>query len=240
MKNKVYFVSFGPGDPELLTVRGYKILKKADVIVYPGSLIDENFLKEFNAIKINSFGKNLDEIIDIIMYYLKKGLNVARIVSGDASIFSAVKEQIDILEKNGVECEIVPGVSSVFASAAAIKTELTLPKISSGVAILRSRGKTLENDYIEEIAKTDLTIVILLSIDKIEEIARRIMKYRRKSTPVAVVYRVSRKDEKIIKGTLENIAEKVKASGIKKTAVIIIGDVVNPKFYERSFLYKSL
>ncbi len=234
---KVYFVSFGPGDLGLLTLKGYKILKESDVIIYPGSLIHEEFLKEFKAKKIDSFGKKLEEIVDIIYNYAKKGLKVSRIVSGDASIFSAVKEQIDLLEERGIECEIIPGVSSVFASASVLKTELTLPNVASGVAILRPKGRTLERDYIEEVAKTDLTMVMLLGVDKIEDIAKRIAKYRPKNTSVAVVYKVSRREQRIIEGTLIDIAEKVKKAGIKRTAVIIVGDVLKTREYGESKLY---
>ncbi|MHC1589782.1 MAG: SAM-dependent methyltransferase, partial [Candidatus Hecatellaceae archaeon] len=110
---KVYFIGFGPGDPELLTIKAYKILKQADLIIYPGSLIDEKFLEEFNGRKVNSYGMKLEEIIELIESNVKAGKIVARIVSGDPSIFSALNEQIIELEKRGFECEIIPGVSSI-------------------------------------------------------------------------------------------------------------------------------
>ncbi len=237
MKGKVYFVSFGPGDPELLTLRGYRILKQSDVIVYPGSLIEEDFLEEFKAEKINSHGKKLEEIVELIAHRVKKGKIVSRVISGDASLFSAVREQMELLEKQGIECEVVPGVSSVFASSAILKAELTLPGVASGVAILRAKGKTLERDYIEEVAKTDLTLAVLLSADKIEEIARRVAEHRGENTPAVVVYRATQPEEKVVEGTLRDIAEKVKKAGIKRTAVILIGEALKPEKYERSKLY---
>lgn len=237
MSHTVYFVSFGPGDPELLTLRGYRILKQSDVIVYPGSLIEESFLKEFKAEKINSHGKKLEEIVELIEQRVKEGKRVSRVVSGDASLFSAVKEQMELLEKRGIECEVVPGVSSVFASSAILKAELTLPSVASGVAILRAKGKTLDRDYIEEVAKTDLTLAVLLSADRIDEITRRVAEHRGEDTPVAVVYRATQREEKVIEGTLRDIAEKVKRAGIKTTAVILIGEALKPEKYERSKLY---
>ncbi len=235
---KVYFIGFGPGDIELLTLKAYRILKSSDVIIYPGSIIEEELLKEFNSIKINSHGKRLEEIVNIIYDYVTKGLTVSRIVSGDPCFFSSILEQIILLEQKGVEVEIIPGISSFSASASVIKTELTNPRIP-GVAILRVKGKTLERDYLEEIAATNLTIVLLLSVHKIEEICKRVMKYRKKDTPVVVVYKATRKDQRILTGTLRDISEKVKRENISKTAVIIIGDVLRKEFI-RSKLYSSL
>jgi len=233
---KVYFIGFGPGDPELLTVKAYKILKQADLIIYPGSLIDEKFLKEFNGKKVNSYGMKLEEIIELIESNVKAGKVVARVVSGDPSIFSALNEQIVELEKRGIECEVVPGVSSVFSASAALKTELTIPSVSHAVVILRPAGRTLNKDYLEEFARIPCTLVILLGVDKIEEIAERVGRIRGWDEPVAVVYHASREDEKVIRGTLGDIAEKVKKAGMRRTAVIIIGKVLERKG-RRSVLY---
>ncbi len=233
---KVYFVGFGPGDVELLTLKAYKILKRADLIIYPGSLIDERFLDEFSGEKVNSYGMKLEEIVELIESNVKAGKVVARIVSGDPSIFSALNEQIVELEKRGIECEVIPGVSSVFSASATLKTELTIPSISHAVAILRPAGRTLERDYLEDFAKIPCTLVILLGVDKIEEIAERVSRIRGWDEPVAVVYHASREDEKIVRGTLRDIAEKVKDAGIRRTAVVIIGKVLERKG-RRSVLY---
>ena len=233
---KVYFIGFGPGDVELLTIKAYKILKQADLIIYPGSLIDEKFLKEFNGKKVNSYGMKLEEIIELIENNVKAGKIVARVVSGDPSIFSALNEQIVELEKRGIECEVIPGVSSIFSASATLKTELTIPSVSHAVVILRPAGRTLDKDYLEDFARIPCTIVILLGVDKIEEIAERVGRIRGWDEPVAVVYHASREDEKVIEGTLKDIAEKVKEVGIRRTAVIIIGRVLERKG-RRSVLY---
>ncbi len=231
---KVYFVGFGPGNLELLTLKGYKLLKEADVIIYPGSIIDMEALREFKAEKINSYGKKLDEIIDIIENALRSGRKVVRLQSGDPSIYGALNEQIHELKKRGIDVEVVPGVSSIFASAAVLKTELTSPDIPS-VVITRPAGKTLKEDEIEIFAKTRSTIVILLGVDKIKDVAERIAKIRGLDEPVAVVYKVSREDEKVITGTLGDIADKVEREKIKRTATIIVGKAL--KHSRRSILY---
>ena len=232
---KVYFIGFGPGDPELLTVKGYNLLKKADLIIYPGSLIDEKYLSQFKAEKINSFGLTLEEIVEIIEKALKDGKKVVRLQSGDPSIYGAIGEQIEELEKRGIECEIIPGVSSIFASAAAMKKELTTPEVP-GVIITRPKGRTLDKDYLEILASTPLTLIVLLGVDKIDYIVKEVGKVRGLDEPCAVVYHASREDEKVIVSKLGEIADKVKKAGIKRTATIIIGKAVEG-YKGRSILY---
>lgn len=232
---KVYFVGFGPGDKELLTLKGYKLLKKADLIIYPGSIIDEKLLDEFDGEKINSYGLKLEEIINIIEKAVKEGKLVVRLCSGDPSIFSAVGEQIRELKKRGIECEIVPGVSSVSASASSLGIELTTPKLP-GIVVMRPKGRTLEEDYLEEIAKLPFTIVILLGIDKIDYIVEKVGKVRGFDEPCAVVYHATMEDEKKIIARLGDIAKIIKAEGIKRSATIIIGKAVLG-YEERSYLY---
>ncbi|RLI22078.1 cobalt-precorrin-4 C(11)-methyltransferase [Candidatus Bathyarchaeota archaeon] len=235
---KVYFIGFGPGDPELLTIKAYKILKRADLIIYPGSLIDEKFLEEFSGRKVSSYGMKLEEIIELIESNAKAGKTVVRVVSGDPSIFSALNEQIFELSRRGLECEVIPGISSISSATATLKVELTTPSVSHAVAILRPAGRTLNRDYLEEFAKIPCTIVILLGIEKIEEIAERVGKIRGWDEPVAVVYHASRGDEKIVKGKLGDIAEKIKKEKIRRTSVIIIGKVLEKeKNVKRCFLY---
>lgn len=232
---KVYFIGFGPGDPELLTVKGYNLLKKADLIIYPGSLIDEKYLSQFKAEKINSFGLKLEEIVEIIEKALKDGKKVVRLQSGDPSIYGAIGEQIEELEKRGIECEIIPGVSSIFASAAAMKKELTTPEVP-GVIITRPKGRTLDKDYLKILASTPLTLIVLLGVDKIDYIVKEVGKVRGLDEPCAVVYHASREDEKVIVSKLGEIADKVKKAGIKRTATIIIGKAVEG-YKGRSILY---
>ncbi|RLI78229.1 cobalt-precorrin-4 C(11)-methyltransferase [Archaeoglobales archaeon] len=232
---KVYFVGFGPGNPELLTVKGYNLLKEADLIVYPGSLINKEYLDQFEAEKINSFGLKLEEIVDIIEKAVKNGKKVVRLQSGDPSIYGAIGEQMKELEKRGIECEVVPGVSSVFASAAAIKRELTTPEVP-GIVITRPKGKTLDEDYLDVLASTPLTLIILLGVDKIDYVVEKVGKVRGFDEPCAVVYHASRDSEKVIVSKLADIAKKVKKEGIKRTATIIIGKAVEG-YKGRSILY---
>jgi len=232
---KVYFVGFGPGDKELLTLKGYKLLKKADLIIYPGSLIDKKLLDEFDGEKINSYGLKLEEIINIIEKAVKEGKLVVRLCSGDPSIFSAVGEQIRELKKRGIKCEIIPGVSSVSASASSLGIELTTPKLP-GIVVMRPKGRTLEEDYLEEIAKLPFTIVILLGVDKIDYIVEKVGKVRGFDEPCAVVYHATMEDEKKIIARLGDIAKIIKAEGIKRSATIIIGKAVLG-YKDRSYLY---
>jgi len=233
---KVYFVGAGPGNKELLTLKAYRLLRNAELIIYPGSIIDEEMLSEFSGRKLNSHGMSLEEIVELIQRAVEKNQTVVRLQSGDPSIYGAIREQIDLLEERGIEVEIVPGVSSVFASAAALRAELTLPGVSQTVVITRPAGKTLEEDQITELSKMDVTLVILLGVHKIREVIKKVE--RPDDTPVAVVYHASREDEKVIMGTLRNIADRVEEEGINRTAVIIIGDVLKSTF-RRSVLYSK-
>jgi len=221
----VYFVGFGPGDPELLTLRGYRLLKAADLIIYPGSIIEESFLRGFEGEKINSHGMKLEDIVGIIEDAVRGGKRVVRLQSGDPSIYGALGEQIEELERRGISCAVVPGVSSVFASAAAIKKELTTPT-SPGVIITRPAGRTLAEDHLDVLAATPLTLVILLGADRIDYIAEKVGRVRGFEEPCAVVYHASRADETVVLGSLGDIAEKVRRRGISKTATIIIGSAV--------------
>ena len=232
-ERKVYFVGFGPGDPELLTLKGYELLKSADLIVYPGSLVSEEFLAAFNAEKVSSYGKRLEEIVEIVHRAVCEGKKVVRLQSGDPSIYGAVAEQKSELERRGIRCEIVPGVSSIFAAAAALGVELTAAAPS--VVVTRPAGRTLKEDDLEKFASLNCTLVILLGVDKIQEIAERISRIRGSEEPAAVVFHASRTDEQVILGTLGDIAEKVRKAGIRRTAVILVGKSL--RSFKRSLLY---
>ena len=235
-KPKVYIVGFGPGDPELLTLKAHELLKKADLIIYAGSIVPLNSLSRYPGEKVNSHGMKLEEIVSLMEKEAKAGKLVVRVQSGDPSIYSAINEQIEELEKRGIECEVIPGVSSVFASAASLRVELTSPGVSEFVFIGRPAGKTLEEDYLEEVARIPCTIVMLLGVDKIDYIAEKVSRVRGEDEPVAVVYHASREDELIIRGRLKDIAEKVKKAGIKRTATVIIGRALENRG-RRSVLY---
>ncbi|MBN1133636.1 MAG: precorrin-4 C(11)-methyltransferase [Methanosarcinaceae archaeon] len=235
MDNKVYFVGAGPGNPKLITVMGRELLENADLVVYAGSLVNPEVLDYSNGEKIDSYGMTLDEITSIMAENVKVGKNVVRLHSGDPSLYGAIVEQMEELEKHGIGVGLVPGVSSIFASAAALRTQLTLNGISDTLIITRPAGETLENDLIKELSKYNTTMAVFLGTQKIEDIMARV-EYS-PDTPVAVVFHASWDDQQIIRGTVSDISQKVMDAGIKRSAMIIIGGVVDPINYRRSHLY---
>jgi precorrin-4/cobalt-precorrin-4 C11-methyltransferase len=179
---------------------------------------------------------SLEETGDAIAEALTAGKTVVRLHSGDPSIFGSIVEQIDDLQRRGIEVEVVPGVSSMFAAAAALQTQLTLKGVSETVIITRPAGATLEKDTIPELSRMGASLVIFLGTDKLEDITSRLE--CPKDTPAAVVYHASWPDQKVVKGTVADIAAKAKEAGIEKTALIIIGGIVEPLTrYQRSVLY---
>ena len=237
----VFFVGCGPGDPELITVKAKKIIQKADVVVYSGSLIPEPILKICKKGKLYDAAKLVrEEIFDLLYKNAKKDKLVVRLHDGDPSIYGAIKEQIDNLEKKGIKSIVIPGVTAFLASAAALGTQLTLPGVTQTIIITRaeSRTKVPKRERISELAKHKATLIFYLSVHLLSKLVNEAIEggYK-KSTPVAVVYRASWNDQKIIKGTLEEIVKKVKDEKITRTAIVIISDVIDPKTYEYSKLY---
>lgn len=237
---KVYFIGAGPGDPELITVKGSKTIAQADIIIYAGSLVNQEVIEKRKEIAevYNSASMTLDEVIQVMENGINKGKIIARVHTGDPSIYGAIREQMDILNEKGIEYEVIPGVSSFVASAAAIKKELTLPAVSQTVILTRMEGRTPvpEKESIESLAVHRATMCLFLSVHMIEELVKRLMTSYPEKTPVAVIQRASWKDEKTVIGTLENIAQKVKEAGITKTAQILVGDFLGDE-YELSKLY---
>ena len=242
---KVYFVGAGPGDPELLTLKGRRLLEQADVIVYTGSLIDPTILSYANstAKSYDSAPMHLNQIIDLIADNVRQGKRVVRLCSGDPSLYGATQEQIDMLESRRIECELVPGVSSFLAAAASLGRELTLPSVSQTVIITRPAGRTptLKSESIQKLAKHGATMAIFLGVQQIRKLCKELTEggYQ-KTTPIAVLYKVSWPEETIIKGTIGNIAARVEKSKISKTALVIVGRVLAESGYSRSKLYDSL
>ncbi len=241
---KVYFIGAGPGDPELITLKAKRLLESADVIIYSGSLINPDILKyaKTGALLYDASSMDRLEISEVLKSNAKEGKVTVRLHDGDPSLYSAIKEQIDYLEQEGIECEIVPGVSALFASAARLKIELTLPSVTQSVIITRAELRTPvpARESIRELAKHKCTMAFYLSINLLDHIVKELLSIGYDvNTPVAVVYRATWSDEKVIVGTLHDIVEKVKESRINKTAIIIVGDVVKPKSYEYSKVYDS-
>jgi precorrin-4/cobalt-precorrin-4 C11-methyltransferase len=232
----IYFVGAGPGDPELITVKGMELLKKADLLVYAGSLVNHALVDASPAkVKLDSHGMSLDDLVDVMVSGAKSGSLVVRLHSGDPSLYGAIVEQIMELKKAGVDVKIVPGVSSMFAAAAALQTQLTLRGVSESVIITRPAGTTLKKDDITALSRHGATMVVFLGTEKIEDVMRKV-EYPQ-DTPVAVIYHASWPDQRIVTGTVSDIAGRVKEAGIEHTALIVIGDVVEGKSSTRSVLY---
>jgi len=239
--SKVYFVGCGPGDPDLLTIKAKKLIQKADVLIYSGSLIPSSIVKlckkgqKHNAAKLVR-----EEIFNLLKKNSKKGKLVVRLHDGDPTIYGAIKEQIDNLQKKGIESIVIPGVTSFLASAAALGTQLTLPGVTQTIIVTRveSRTKVPKRESISELAKHKATMVFYLSVHLLPEIVKQAIEggYK-KSTPAAVVYRASWDDQKTVSGTLKDITKKVWKEKITRTAIVIIGDVIKPKSYKFSRLY---
>ena len=237
----VYIVGAGAGDPELITVKGQKLLRAADVVIYAGSLVNPELLKNCRADAeiFNSATMTLDEVLNVIETADSAGKNVVRLHTGDPSIYGAIQEQIDALNAKNINVEIVPGVSSFLAAAATLKQEYTLPGVTQTVIITRAGGKTPvpDRESLKNLAQHQTTLCIFLSISLIENVVADLLAAGlSKDTPVAVVQKASWQDEKVLRGTLENITEKVQAEKIERTALIIVGNCLN-KNYEKSQLY---
>lgn len=234
---KVHFVGAGPGDPELITVKGAKLLANADLVIYAGSLVNPKILEGLKAELVDSNTINFDEINKRMIEALRSKKKVVRLHSGDPSLYGAALEQMKLLEEQGVEVEVVPGVSSLFAVAAALKTQLTLKGISESVIVTRPAGTTLEKDQIGELSSHGTTMAIFLGTDKIRKVTESLQVPA--DTPVAVIYHASWPDQKIILGTVEDIAKKVEDAGIERSAMILVGDVILRSGFGRSHLYQS-
>ncbi len=226
MNNVIHFIGAGPGDPELITVKGRRLLEAAHVIVYAGSLVNPKLLDGLPAEIHDSASMTLEQVIQVMSRAFKAGKNVVRLHTGDPAIYGAIREQMDKLDELGIPYQIIPGVSSVFAVSAVLKKELTAPEVAQTVIITRLAGKTPvpESESIADLARHASTMMILLSAGRIDEVVSELTSggYRQ-DTPVAVVERATWPEEKIITGTLKDIASKVKDAEITKTAIIAVG-----------------
>ena len=237
----ISFVGAGPGNVDLITIKGRKLLEEADIVIYAGSLVSKehlNFCKE-ECQFYNSASMTLEEVIDVMEDGLDKGLKVVRLHTGDPTIYGAIREQMDILDEKKISYEVIPGVSSFTAACSAIKKEFTLPEVSQTVILTRIEGRTSvpENEDLEKLASYGASMAIFLSVQQIDNVVDKLKRgYGREDVPIAVVYKATWEDEKIVIGTLKNIGEKVKKEGITKTAQILVGDFISGD-YERSKLY---
>ncbi|MAF32655.1 MAG: precorrin-4 C(11)-methyltransferase [Desulfobacterales bacterium] len=222
----VFFVGAGPGDPDLLTRKAERLLRQCRVCVYTGSLVSPAIidLLPTAAEKHDSAKLSLPQVINIILDTNARDLDVVRLHTGDPSIYSAIGEQISELERHGVDYEVVPGVSAFQAAAAALGWELTVPEIAQSIVLTRTPGRTPmpESESLERFARTGATLCLFLSAHAIGLHAQTLARHYGEDCPVAMVYRASWPDERIIRGTLANIAGKVSSAGITKTALFVV------------------
>jgi len=248
-ENIVHFVGAGPGDTELITIKGARLLREADVVVFAGSLVDRALVRTYApAARVwDSAGMNLEETTRVLAETVLAGERAVRLHTGDPSVYGAIQEQMAELDRLGIGYEVVPGVTSAFAAAAALKQELTLPEVTQTVIITRLAGRTPvpEREKLAAVAAIGATMVIYLSVGMIAEVVAELLQGAyTPATPVAVVAKATWPDEQIISGTLADITAKVQAAGIGKQALIIVGDVLQArekglaalsKLYDRSF-----
>lgn len=246
--SKVHFVGAGPGDKELITLRGYRLLSEADIVIYAGSLVNPELLeycKEDCEI-YNSAIMDLEEIISVMEEGVKAGKEVVRLQTGDFSIYGSIREQVEELNKCNIEFDCTPGVSSFLGASSAMGVEYTVPEVSQSVIITRMEGRTPvpPRESIESFAAHQTSMVIFLSVQEIEKVVERLVEGGYPTdTPAAVIYKATWPDEKVLKGTLSDIAEKVRENGIKKTALIMVGkflgeEYYNSKLYDKDFVHE--
>ncbi|HEY6535801.1 MAG TPA: precorrin-4 C(11)-methyltransferase [Candidatus Nitrosocosmicus sp.] len=244
-KNTVYFVGSGPGDPELITIKAKNLLEAADVVISSGSLLNPEILcyakkdaQLYDAAKLDR-----DEIYGILRDSTKDGKLAIRFHDGDPGIFSTIREQIDKLEKDEINCQVIPGITSLLGAAASMNLELTLPGITQTIIITRAEFRTPvpDREKISELSKHGSTMAFYLSVHLLDRVIEELLKggIYNDETPIAIVYKATWKEEKIVKGTIGTILKKVRDEKIVKTALIIVGDVISPKKYEFSKVYDS-
>lgn len=239
----VNFVGAGCGSPDLITLRGYRLISQADIIIYAGSLVNPKLLDfAHNDCEIyNSAYMTLDEVIEVMKNAESDGKMTVRLHTGDPSIYGAVREQMDRLDALKIPYEMCPGVSSFCGAAAALKAEYTLPDVSQTVIITRMAGKTPvpPKEDISELAKHESTMIIFLSTGMLEELSRKLISggYSQ-DTPAAIVYKASWEDQKVCRCTVKTLAETAEKNNIKKTALITVGNFLGDD-YSLSKLYDS-
>lgn len=242
----VYFVGAGPGAADLITVRGANLLRAADLVIYAGSLVDRQLVQTYagQAQVHDSSGMALTGIITVMLDAVAAGQKVVRLHTGDPSVYGAIQEQMEALDRLGIGYEVVPGVTSAFAAAAALKQELTLPEVSQTIIITRMEGRTPvpEREALRSLAGHGATLALYLSVGMIETMVQELLAggAYTAATPVAVVSRATWPDELIVEGCLAEIAGKVQSAGITKQAMILVGDALGARrlgMKARSLLY---
>ncbi|MFE3447545.1 precorrin-4 C(11)-methyltransferase [Nonomuraea sp. NPDC059194] len=240
----VHFIGAGPGAADLITLRGLRLIESSPVCLYAGSLVPEELLESCppGARLVDTANLTLDEIVAELADAHAKGLDVARLHSGDPSVFSAMAEQMRRLDAIGVPYEVVPGVPAFAAAAASLGRELTVPGVGQTIILTRTSARATpmpEGEDLATLSASRATMVLHLAVQRIAEVAAELVPAYGADCPVAVVARASRDDELVIKGTLADIADQVKAAGVVRTAVIVVGRVLAATQFPDSHLYSA-
>ncbi len=242
-KDNVYFIGAGPGDCELITMKGYRLLSHADIVIYAGSLINPallNYCKPHTAY-YDSATMTLNEIISLIVDSMKQEKLVIRLQTGDLSLYGSIREQIEELKKRQIKFTIIPGVSSFLGAAATLGVEYTVPNVSQSLIITRIAGRTTtpSRESIESFASHRTSMAIFLSVQSVNQVVAKLIEGGYPvDTPTAVIYKATWPEQMTVKGTLQDIAKKVANAGIKKTALILVGDFLGDTYYH-SKLYAA-
>ncbi|MEM6671580.1 MAG: precorrin-4 C(11)-methyltransferase [Planctomycetota bacterium] len=243
MSPKVYIVGAGPGDPELMTVKAARLVANAGLVLFTGSLVPRSVVENArpDAEVVDSKGLTLDRIVELMVAAVQRGDDVARVHTGDPSLFGSTAEQVRRLEAEGIEVEIVPGVSSFSAAAAALGRELTLPELSQTVILTRAEGRTPmpENEDLPGLAAHGATLALFLSIGLLDKVVRDLTPSYGSDCPIAVVHRASRADQVVVMSTLEDVEARVAEAGISDTAMILVGRVLTATDFADSRLYAA-
>ncbi|HHY73950.1 MAG TPA: precorrin-4 C(11)-methyltransferase [Bacillus bacterium] len=240
---KIYFIGAGPGDPELITVKGLRLIEEADVVLYADSLVNEQLMQKckLTAEIVKTAGMHLDEMVGLMVSRVKEGKKVVRVHTGDPAVYGAIMEQMALLKKEQVEVEIIPGVSSVFAAAARVGAELTIPELTQTVILTRAEGRTPvpEFEKLTQLAEHRCTIALFLSATLTKKIVGEFLAAGwDEKTPVAVVYKATWPDEKIVRTTLENLDMDMQKNGIRKQAMILAGWALDEHICDKDYRSK--
>jgi len=245
----VYFIGAGPGDPDLITLKGRRLLDTADLVIYAGSLVNPALVEDIQGEVIDSASMNLDDIVDCISAAVRAGKTVVRLHTGDPAMYGAITEQIDRLHALNISTAIIPGVSSAFAGAAVLGQELTIPEVSQTVILTRMEGRTPvpEAEQLRALATHKATMVIFLSVGMAEKVQAELLTAYDPETPVAIVEKASWPGQRIVRGALLNLAELITEAGIRKTALIYVGEALRAseqplgkesKLYDKKFTHE--
>jgi precorrin-4/cobalt-precorrin-4 C11-methyltransferase len=235
---KLYIIGAGPGDPDLITVKGLKLLQAADVVLYTDSLVNDELIAKAKpeAEVLKSAGMDLEEMVAVMVDRIKAGKLVVRVHTGDPSVFGAIMEQAALLKKEGITIEVVPGVSSVFAAAAAVGAELTIPELTQTLILTRAEGRTPvpDREQLRELASHHCTLALFLSATLTKKVVRELTEAGwSPQTPVAVVQRASWPDQIVVRTTLEQLDEAMRVNGIRSHAMILAGWALDPDIHEK-------